>query len=87
MGQDKLARQVGKTTLIHMFCKSNKIKLLEVNLERDRELRASFLKMDPEQIIADIQLFKKSKLDKNSLLFIDEIYVYSSHVISRIFNG
>lgn len=67
------ARQVGKTTLIHMFCQANNLKILEINLELDRELRPSFLKMDPQQIIQDVELYKAVKIDKNTLLFIDEI--------------
>jgi len=69
------ARQVGKTTLIRMFCEKNKLQLLEVNLEFDQELRGSFLKMDPEQILTDILLYKKARLTKNTVLFIDEIQV------------
>lgn len=67
------ARQVGKTTLVRLFCEQKNLKLIEVNLEFDFELRNSFSKMNPESIIKDIELHKKVKFENNCLLFIDEI--------------
>jgi predicted AAA+ superfamily ATPase len=69
------ARQVGKTTLIRQFCNKHQIRLIEINLESDFELRESFLQMDPEKILRDIELAKNTSFDSNCLLFIDEIQV------------
>jgi predicted AAA+ superfamily ATPase len=65
------ARQVGKTSLVRMFCKKQKLHLIEVNLELYQELANSFKQMDPNLVIKDIELFFKTKLTKKSILFID----------------
>lgn len=67
------ARQVGKTTLIRQFCESHQIRMIEVNLELDFELRKSFLQMDPDKILRDIEFAKNISIDSSCLLFIDEI--------------
>lgn len=67
------ARQVGKTTLIRQFCESHQIRLIEINLELDFELRQSFLQMDPDKILRDIEFAKNTSIDSSCLLFIDEI--------------
>lgn len=67
------ARQVGKTTLVRLFCERQDLHLVEVNLESDFEIRSAFKSMDPEAILRDIELLKKTRINKKSLLFIDEI--------------
>jgi predicted AAA+ superfamily ATPase len=36
------ARQVGKTTLVRMFCEQQGLALVEINLESDLEIRSTF---------------------------------------------
>jgi uncharacterized protein len=67
------ARQVGKTTLVRLFCKNEGYDLIEINLELDIELKVAFKKMDPNLILKDIELYKKKKFGKKTILFIDEI--------------
>jgi predicted AAA+ superfamily ATPase len=67
------ARQVGKTTLVRMFCEQQGFALVEINLESDLEIRSTFQKMDPNSTIRDIELYKNIKFKKNTVLFIDEI--------------
>jgi len=69
------ARQVGKTSLVRMFCKKQKLDLIEVNLELHQNLRKSFLQMDPNFVLRDVELFLKRKVTTKTLLFIDEIQV------------
>ena len=69
------ARQVGKTTLVRLFCQTHKLDLIEINLESTFEIRASFEKMDPSQIVKDIELFYKCTITPKTILFIDEIQV------------
>lgn len=67
------ARQVGKTSLVRMFCDALKLNLIEVNLEFEEKLRVSFLQMDPNKIISDIEHHFQCEFNSNTLLFIDEI--------------
>lgn len=67
------ARQVGKTSLVRMFCKMQKLHLIEINLELHQDLAKSFKQMDPTLVVKDIELFFKTKLTRKSVLFIDEI--------------
>lgn len=69
------ARQVGKSTLVRQFAKSNNLTLYEVNLERHPELHVVFKTMDVNLIIREIEIIvhKGSVSDPNALLFIDEI--------------
>ncbi len=68
------ARQVGKTTLVELFAKTQKIPLLNVNLERYPELDDTFISKNPEQIIQQIEaLPRMPRADGDALLFLDEI--------------
>lgn len=69
------ARQVGKTSLVRMFCRKQKIDLIEVNLELHQGLKNSFLQMDPNFVLKDIELFFRRKFTSKTLLFIDEIQI------------
>lgn len=69
------ARQVGKTSLVRMFSRIQKLDLIEVNLELHQGLKKSFLQMDPNLVLRDIELFFKKKVTSKTLLFIDEIQV------------
>ncbi len=68
------ARQVGKSTLVEMFAREYGKTLLNVNLERHPELSRVFSGKDPEQVIQQIEFLPKmGSVDKNALLFLDEI--------------
>ncbi len=67
------ARQVGKSTLVRRFAQHNKLSLLEVNLEQHRELSRVFVKLDPRQIIAELEAIAEVRVDTDVLVFLDEI--------------
>ncbi len=68
------ARQVGKSTLVELFAKENKITLLNVNLERHPELSSIFSGKNPTEIIQHIEFLPDmGQANKKSLLFLDEI--------------
>ena len=68
------ARQVGKSTLVRLFCKKNNYDLLEINLEEktlpefEKEVNFSL-----ERLLAEIEVVAKKKIGSNSIIFIDEI--------------
>ncbi len=68
------ARQVGKSTLVRLFAASQKLKLVELNLEKE----ARFRKIFEEENFSDVVLALEMQLgvnfsDRKLLLFIDEI--------------
>ncbi len=67
------ARQIGKTSLVRMLCSKLKLNLIEVNLEFEEKLRMTFLQMDPDKIIRDIEHHFQCEFNSSTLLFIDEI--------------
>ena len=68
------ARQVGKSTLVRNFAIANSLDLIEINLEKHRELDSIFKTLDIENIIRELEgLTGKNPLSANSLLFLDEI--------------
>ncbi len=68
------ARQIGKSTLVRLFAEEAERSLIEVNLERFPELNPVFQKMDPLQILNQIEaLPNTSAITGGSLLFLDEI--------------
>lgn len=69
------ARQVGKSTLVRNFADSQGLILHEVNLERHRTLDALFSTLKMDNILSELQFIcnKGSLLQKNSLIFLDEI--------------
>ncbi len=46
------ARQVGKSTLVREFARSGGTPLVEVNFERNPDLREAFSGKDPDRILA-----------------------------------
>ena len=68
------ARQVGKSTLVRIFCNEIGLDIVEVNFEKlsveevNKEKNYSI-----ERIIQEIELLTKKKIGKKSLLFFDEI--------------
>lgn len=68
------ARQVGKSTLVRLFCEENQIDLLEINIEREKlkSVESSSIKMN--DILDEIQLKSQKKIQNNkTLIFFDEI--------------
>ena len=68
------ARQVGKSTLVREFARSARMPLVEVNFERNPELREAFSARDPDRILSTLYLLTgKHAVAGTSLLFLDEI--------------
>ena len=68
------ARQVGKSTLVRNFAKSQNLVLNEINLERRRDLASVFATLDPAVICDRLSaIFGRDVKSKGSVLFIDEI--------------
>jgi len=68
------ACQVGKTWLVEHFAQVTGKQLIEVNIERQPKLIASFRSNDPKKIITSLANNLEISIDpKNAILFIDEI--------------
>ncbi len=68
------ARQVGKSTLVHLFAEQQNIELAELNFERNPEHADLFRSNDPKQIIATLRLMLNRAIKPgNAILFLDEI--------------
>jgi predicted AAA+ superfamily ATPase len=69
------ARQVGKSTLIRLFVKELGLTLIEINFEKV-QLKSLKNPTQVDLIIQEIELKENIKIDKNCLLFFDEIQKY-----------
>ena len=68
------ARQVGKSTLVREFARSAHLMLVELNFERNPELREAFAFRDPTRILSTLALLTGQTIAPGrSLLFLDEI--------------
>lgn len=67
------ARQVGKSTLVRLFCESMGLHLLEINLEIESFNSITSENFDINSLLDEIQLKKKQKIKENTILFFDEI--------------
>ena len=72
------ARQVGKSTLVELFCESAGLDLVAVNLERHPDLARAFAESapsgnDPASLLNLIRIVANRPLSATSLLFLDEI--------------
>ena len=68
------ARQVGKSTLVELFCKQQGLAMTMVNLEKTPSLLPAFQRKNVKDIIEEISFLDDAKLDqKNPLIFLDEI--------------
>ena len=68
------ARQVGKSTLVREFARSERLSPVEVNFERNPELREALAFRDPTRILSTLALLTgQSVIAGASLLFLDEI--------------
>jgi uncharacterized protein len=77
------ARQVGKSTLVHIFAKEHGLDLIEINLELHRELESVFSELDMNNILRNIQSISGKKIHDKSLLFLDEIQA-TPHAIAAL---
>ncbi len=67
------ARQVGKSTLVRLFCESENLTLIEINLEKIKLNSVNTDNFDLSRILDEIQLKTKKVITKNSIIFLDEI--------------
>jgi len=68
------ARQVGKSTLVREFAREERFALLEINFERNPELREAFAFQEPARILSVLALLTGQTVEAGkSLLFLDEI--------------
>ncbi len=70
------ARQVGKSTLVRQLAATVPFELLDLNFERNPELREAFATKNPADILRTIHLLTgHSVIAGKTLLFLDEIQV------------
>jgi len=68
------ARQVGKTWLARTLALHTEKKLVEVNFERDPQIKSLFETNNPKEILQNLEVYSGVKIDPaSSLLFLDEI--------------
>lgn len=77
------ARQVGKSTLVRMFCQKNNLQLIELNFEQDQTLQTLFASNDPFKIMQSLEILQNVKIDtEKSVLFLDEIQANPAAILS-----
>ena len=74
------ARQVGKSTLVHLFSEDEELDLIEVNLEVERLSSVEKKEFRLQSLLDEIQLKKNKRITKNTLLFFDEIQGLILHI-------
>lgn len=67
------ARQVGKSTLVHIFAQSQNLELIELNLEKTKLKSLENSDIHIPSILDEVQIKTKKRLNANSLIFFDEI--------------
>jgi len=68
------ARQVGKSTLVRLFCQRNDLALVEVNFEQTYALKQLFSTNDPKEIIKTLEVLHNTRIEPaRTVLFLDEI--------------
>ena len=68
------ARQVGKSTLVREFAREARFSLVELDFERNPELREAFSFRDPARIVSTLALMTGQTIAAGAnLLFLDEI--------------
>ncbi len=67
------ARQVGKSTLVRLFCEDHNLDLIEFNFEIETLTSIEKEDFKIQFLLDEIQLKKKKKIKKNTLIFFDEI--------------
>jgi uncharacterized protein len=78
------ARQVGKTWLVRNLAQILNLDLLELNFERDSNLKTLFSENDPKKTLVELEVFFNRNIDvTRSLLFLDEIQA-APELISKL---
>ena len=73
------ARQVGKSTLVRLFCDAAADRdLLTVNLERHPDLAETFTRNDPATVLDAIEAISDRSRSERTILFLDEIQAVPS---------
>lgn len=68
------ARQVGKSTLVRMFCQKVGLRLIELNFEQSYTLKELFASNNPKKIVQELEILHNVRIDlEKSVLFLDEI--------------
>ena len=68
------ARQVGKSTLVRLFCQNNGLQLIELNFEQTHSLKSLFASNEPKKILQSLEILYNVRIDTNkAVLFLDEI--------------
>ena len=67
------ARQVGKSTLVKLFCEEEKLQLIELNLEKIKLQTTNNTDFNIQSLLDEIQLKTKQNLTPNTVIFFDEI--------------
>lgn len=68
------ARQVGKSTLVRLFCQKASLQLIELNFEQSYTLKSLFASNDPKKIIQNLEILYNVIINpQKSVLFFDEI--------------
>ncbi len=77
------ARQVGKTYVINEFASDHFVNSVSINLEQSIELGTIFKTHNPETIIQELSILKKTDIiPGKTLLFIDEIQACPEAIVS-----
>ena len=77
------ARQVGKSTLVRLFCEADTARdLLTVNLERHPHLAETFASNDPATVLDVIEAVSDRSRSERTILFLDEIQATPSALVS-----
>jgi hypothetical protein len=80
------ARQIGKSEIIERFGRENYKNLIILNFIKHPELQEIFeFNLDPIRILDDIGLLFQVKIDRDTLLFFDEIQECGKAVASLKF--
>ena len=67
------ARQVGKSTLVHLFAKNNSYDLIEINLETYKFKALEKEVFSIEDWLLEIEAIGQKTITKNTIIFLDEI--------------
>jgi predicted AAA+ superfamily ATPase len=67
------ARQVGKSTLVKLFCEAQSLQLLEINLEKVKLQSLNSDDFNLQYLLDEIQLKTQNKISTETILFFDEI--------------
>ena len=77
------ARQVGKSTLVRLFCQENGLQLIELNFEQSHTLRSMFASNEPIKIIQSLEILYNQRIDlEKAVLFLDEIQANPAAILS-----